>query len=78
MLFYTQQKCGVGTFAASDAAQLFHHQTHVVIVEVNTAFHRLLHGMPVSLFKALLRAGGHFQKSTILGVETLQNRLSNQ
>lgn len=49
-----------------------------MIVEVDTVFHRLLHGMPVGLFKALLRAGSHFQKSTILRVKALQDGLSNQ
>ena len=60
------------------AAQLFDDQADMVIVKVNTLLHRLLDGMPVSLFKALLGAGSHFKKTTILGVKTLQNSLSNQ
>jgi hypothetical protein len=40
--------------------------------------HRLLHGVPVSLFKALLRAGSDFKKTPILRVKSLQYRLGNQ
>ncbi|CNV30127.1 Uncharacterised protein [Salmonella enterica subsp. enterica serovar Bovismorbificans] len=57
---------------------MLHHQTHMMIIEVDTAFHRLLDGVPVGLFKTLLRAGSHFQKSTILRVKALQDGLSNQ
>jgi hypothetical protein len=49
----------------------------VVIIEVDAAFHSLLYSMPVSLFKALLRAGRHFQKSTILRIKALQDSLGN-
>ncbi|STQ08083.1 Uncharacterised protein [Enterobacter cloacae] len=65
-------------FTVGNAAQLFHHQTHVMIVEVNTLLHGLLDRMPVGVLKALLRAGGDFQKTTILGIEALQNSLCNQ
>jgi hypothetical protein len=34
--------------------------------------------MPVGLFETLLRPGSHFEESTILSVEALQNGLSNQ
>jgi hypothetical protein len=45
---------------------------------MDTAFHRLLHSMPVSVFKTLLRAGRHFQKPAILRIKTLQDGLGNQ
>ncbi len=50
----------------------------MVIIKVNTLLHRLLHGVPVSLLKALLRPGCHFKETTILGIEALQNGLCNQ
>jgi hypothetical protein len=50
----------------------------MVIVEMDALLHRLLDGMPVGLFKALLGAGSDFKKTTVLGVETLQNSLRNQ
>ncbi|GJK63700.1 hypothetical protein TUM17563_14650 [Klebsiella oxytoca] len=78
MFFYLQQKIGIGIFTIGNAAQLLDDQADMVIVEMNTLLHRLLDGMPVSLFKALLGAGSHFKKTTVLGVKTLQNSLSNQ
>lgn len=78
VLFHPQQKFGIGIFTIGNAAQLFDDQADMVILKVNTLLHRLLDGMPVSLFKALLGAGSHFKKTTILGVKTLQNSLSNQ
>lgn len=53
-------------------------RAHVVIVEMDPLLHRLLHGVPVSLFKALLRAGSDFKKTPILRVKSLQYRLGNQ
>ncbi len=78
VFFYLQQKIGIGIFTIGNAAQLLDDQADMVIVEMNTLLHRLLDGMPVSLFKALLGAGSHFKKTTVLGVKTLQNSLSNQ
>ena len=75
--FHLLQKFYVRMLAVGDTAQLLHHQTDVVIVEVDTLFHRLLHGVPVRLLKALLRPGGHFQKAPILRVKTLQDGLCN-
>ncbi|EID69003.1 hypothetical protein ECW26_05750 [Escherichia coli W26] len=49
-----------------------------MIVKMDTVFHRLLDSMPVGLFETLLRPGSHFEESTILSVEALQNGLSNQ
>lgn len=78
VFFYPQQKIGIGIFTIGNTAQLLDDQADMVIVEMNTLLHRLLDGMPVSLFKALLGAGSHFKKTTVLGVKTLQNSLSNQ
>ena len=58
-------------------AQLIHHQRDVAIVKVDARFHRLLYRLPVSLFKALLRASGNIKKATILRVKALQNSMSN-
>ena len=76
--FHPQQKVGIRALSFRDAAQLLHHQTHMVVIEVDPLFHRLLHRMPVGLFKALLRAGSHFEKTPILSVKSLQYRLGNQ
>ena len=71
LLFHPQKKIDVGTFPFGNAAQLLYHQANMVIVEMDTLLHRLLYGVPVSLFKALLRAGGHLQETPVLGVESL-------
>ena len=76
--FHPQQKVGIRALSFRDAAQLLHHQTRMVVIEVDPLFHRLLHRMPVGLFKALLRAGSHFEKTPILSVKSLQYRLGNQ
>jgi predicted glycoside hydrolase/deacetylase ChbG (UPF0249 family) len=41
-----------GALSFRDAAQLLHHQTHMVVIEVDPLFHRLLHRMPCRLFAA--------------------------
>ena len=66
VFFYLQQKIGIGIFTIGNAAQLLDDQADMVIVEMNTLLHRLL------------GAGSHFKKTTVLGVKTLQNGLSNQ
>ena len=78
MILHAQQKFRIRAFTVGNTAQLLHHQTHVVVVKMDTLLHRLLHRMPVSVFKALLGAGGHFQKTSILGIKALQNSLGNQ
>ena len=78
MAFHPQQKSGIDIDAAGDAAQLLYHQTHMMIVEMNTLFHGLLHGVPVCLLEALLRPARHFQKTAILSIKALQNGLRNQ
>ncbi|SWI89619.1 Uncharacterised protein [Klebsiella pneumoniae] len=78
VFFYPQQKVAIGIFAIGNAAQLLDDQADMVIVEMDTLLHCLLDGMPVGLFKALLGAGSNFKKTTVLGVETLQNSLRNQ
>lgn len=78
LLFHPQKKIDVGAFPFGDAAQLLYYRAHVVIVEMDPLLHRLLHGVPVSLFKALLRAGSDFKKTPILRVKSLQYRLGNQ
>ena len=45
---------------------------------MDTLLHGLLNRMPVCVFEALLGTGGYFQKTTILGIEALQNSLGNQ
>ncbi len=49
-----------------------------MVIEMDTLLHGLLNRMPVCMFEALLRAGCHFKKTTILGIEALQNSLGNQ
>ncbi len=71
LLFHPQKKIDVGTFPFGNAAQLLYYQANVMIVEMDALLHRLLHRVPVSLFKALLRAGGHLEETPVLGVESL-------
>ena len=78
LLFHPQKKIDIGAFPFGDAAQLLYYQAHVVVVEMDPLLHRLLHRVPVSLFKALLRAGGHLEETPVLGVKSLQYRLGNQ
>jgi hypothetical protein len=78
MFFHSQEEIGVGTFALSDTTKLFNNQANMMIIKVNTAFHRLLYRVPVGLFKALLRTRCDFQKTPVLGVKALQNSLGNQ
>ncbi len=49
-----------------------------MIIQMDTRFHRLLHRLPVRLFKALLRACGNVEKATVLRIKTLQNRVGDK
>ncbi|MDF3008981.1 MAG: hypothetical protein K0R86_2848, partial [Enterobacter kobei] len=77
LLFNAQQKSGGERLVIRNTAQLLDHQANVVIVEMDTVFHRLLHGVPVCLLETLLCAGGDFQEAPILRVKALQNCCSS-
>jgi hypothetical protein len=64
-------------FSAGNTAKLLYDEPYVMIVKIDTAFHRLLNGVPVGLFKALLRTRGDLKKSTVLRIEPLQDGVGN-
>ncbi|STW10033.1 Uncharacterised protein [Klebsiella grimontii] len=67
VLFHPQQKFGIGIFTIGNAAQLFDDQADMVIVKVNTLLHRLLDGMPVSLFKSAAGRRKSLQENDHIG-----------
>ncbi|MOA09200.1 hypothetical protein D3C78_1290140 [compost metagenome] len=61
-----------------DALQLLYHQADVMIIQVDSFFHRLLYCRPVRPLKTLLRTGGHLQEAAVLCIKALQDRLRDQ